>query len=152
MPCRSPPQAQPYLSMAQQNGGGPPPTQPKKPAGLPGPAANGPAVNGNGHHQLPQRNGYNARAMEEIKSALIGFEKGDRPPGAMLARPVSALSTGSSTNSAYSSDYVQCLALGITNGLILDEVRSAFFDLSHCTIFELGSNFMICHTVPINSS
>ena len=101
--------------MAQQNNGMPPATQPKIPAGP------GPAMNGNGHH--PQRNGYTKKAMEEIKSSLLGFEKSDRPPAGVLARPVSALSTGSSTYSATSSDYVQCMALAMNNGLIIEEVR-----------------------------
>ena len=106
MPCRSPLEAQPYLNMAQQNAGVPPPTQPK----------NGPAVNGHAPHQL--RNGYNERAMAEIKNGLDIYKK---QQGGALARPVSALSTGSST---HSSDYVQCLALA--GGLVLDEVRQIF--------------------------
>lgn len=125
MPCRSPPPlaSQPYLSMAQQSNGigVPPPTQPKKQsAGMPvQPSSGQPATN----NAVPARNGYNERAMAEIKNSLSNYEKVNglhRP-----IRPVSALSTGSSTNSAYSSDYVQCLALN--GGLVLDEVSPEFF-------------------------
>ena len=129
MPCRSPPPlAQPYLSMAQQSNGigvpPPPPTQPKKQVAMPvsaGPVPAGPNT------AVPARNDYNNRAMAEIKNSLSSFEKvnGTRMP----MRPVSALSTGSSTNSAYSSDYVQCLALAGGGGLVLDEVRNNFIIL-----------------------
>lgn len=128
MPCRSPPPlAQPYLSMAQQSNGigvPPPPTQPKKQIAMPvsaGPVPAGPNT------AVPARNDYNNRAMAEIKNSLSSFEKvnGTRMP----MRPVSALSTGSSTNSAYSSDYVQCLALAGGGGLVLEEVRNNFIIL-----------------------
>ena len=124
MPCRSPPVAQPYLSMAQQSNGigvPPPPTQPKKQVAMPVSAA-GP-VPASGQPAQPARNGYNERAMAEIKNSLSSYEKANGTVRPM--RPVSALSTGSSTNSAYSSDYVQCLALA-GGGLVLDEVRNCF--------------------------
>ena len=115
-------------------GNGAPPT-------IMAPAATGGAATvtvsqGNGHKK--PRSGYNAKAMERIRDSLRPYEDNNPPPIGQLnlgnlvgmqtgsitissgARPVSSLSTGSSSNSNYSDCIQSLMTLGF------DEVRNYF--------------------------
>lgn len=140
MPCRSPQtvsvaQPTPYLSMSQQHFTGQQPQpvmvsqlQPQPPPPLPPTPSSQQAQqsaqqssqqsqqNGNaGGKKQVAREGYNEKAMAVIRNSLRPFEQADQP-----LRPVSALSTGSSSgNNNIYSDCIQSLqSMGI------EEVRT----------------------------
>ncbi len=82
------------------------------------------------------KNGYNEKAMAEIRNSLRPFEQADQAP----IRPVSALSTGSSTNSVY-SDCIQSLV-----NMGFDEVRR------HSLFFTLFSTFLFFSLWQVSDS
>ena len=103
------------------------------------PAAGGASVTvGPGNGPKKARSGYNAKAMAEIRNSLRPYEDSNPTIGQLNmgnlgsitisagptgVRPVSSLSTGSSSNSNYSD----CIASLINLGF--DEVRNIFYIL-----------------------